>query len=444
MIPASGWIPSRRTPGQPAAAMVMEYGPSAGIARLLEISSASCHNRTKTPNPALRILPPLPNPEKRDTLSSMPVMDTQAAGGQPLPTPQTLPAGAEQAQGQPFDAQTVIDGMNDETEIGNLLFGKGTPPPVSTQAATEPQGTVPGDTNPPAGETAPQEPAGAQPQEPATEPLPQEATTAAQTLERISLKSLHPDERLLIAQAKDLVREGKAASFADAFQSLTKKEAGTQEPAPQAQAQQAQEPDPQPAPAQAPPVVEQDTEVQRLTSELARLRAERMAAVENFERPTELQLTAEIEDTIFALAQAKAAAVLQARESTAIQNQLDAVIQDIYVEHPDSEDPSSYFSYLMSREVESYEKAHGPIANHPAQLKSIASRVASQVGKVQQPVAPQPNLPAPVIPRQQARPIGTAAPGSAATARPSPDQLQKLIESANEEELREALFSGAV
>jgi hypothetical protein len=392
----------------------------------------------KTPRITKSQSPPLPLFGFSHTLSFMPVMDN-AAGAQPQHQT-TVPAGGEQPQRQELDVQSAIDGMTNEQEIGNLLFGNGEPAAPPPQAEPEPSGADPGDPNTPAeSDPEPQDPpAGEQPQEPAAEDAPPEPQAPTQSLERISLKSLHPDARGHIAQAKELVRNGEAASFADAFTSLVKPEPGTQEPSPAAQAP-APTQDPQPA---ATPAVEPDQSVTALTSRLADLRAQRKAAVEEFDRPAEIELTNQIEDALAELAEAKSQAALQQRES-AIQNQaIEAVIQDIYVEHPDAEDATSYFSYRMTQEVDAYETAHGPIRNHPTQLKALAAKVAREIGTAPG-KQPQAQAPAQPQPRQQARPIGTAAPGNAGAVRTSPDQIQQLINSADADTLRDALFGPA-
>lgn len=361
-------------------------------------------------------------------------MEPPVAGEQPQPNTQTLPEGGAQPQQQkPLDVQAAISGMTNEKDIGALLFGNAEPAPTTPS-------TPSGETSPAELTTLSQEPAGAQPLEPAQGDAPQEPQSQPQSLERISLKSLHPDERVLIAQAKEMVREGKAASFADAFQSLIKPEAGTQEPAPQAQAQAQPQSDPQPSPATA--AVELDQSVTDITTRLADLRAQRKAAVEEFDRPAEIELTNQIEDTLADLAEAKSQSAIRNRESTTQDQAIEAVIQDIYVDHPEAEDPDSFFSYRMTRELTAYEKAHGSIRNHPQQLKGLASKIAAEItgqstGQTQQQPAA---AAAPILPRQNARPIGAAAPGHSAAVRTSPDQLQGLINTASAEDLRAALF----
>lgn len=326
--------------------------------------------------------------------------------------------------------------MSNADELGALLFGGETPKPQPT-AEPEPNGAASGDPTPPADPNP--EPAGAgaepQPQEPEP-PEPQEPPQAAQPLDRISLRSLHPDDRLLIAQAKDLVRDGKAASIADAIMSL-KPGPGTQQPAPAAQAPA----EPNPAPAEpAAPVQQEDQSVARITQQIADLRAKRVTAVEEFDRNAEINLTSEIEDALAALAEAKSQAALQQREATTQEQAAQAVIEEIYVAHPEAEDPKSFFSYRMSQEIDEYEAAHGSISRHPQQLRAIAQKVATELGKgapsPQPAAAPQPA----VVPRQQARPLGTAAPGSAAAPRVTPDQVSKLLDSADADTLRTALF----
>lgn len=366
-------------------------------------------------------------------------MDPPAAGEQPQLQTQTVPAGGEQPQRQePADVTASIDAMTDATEIGDLLFGR-TP---ETPADAEPAGQALGDTTPePQAEPQPtaDTPAGAQPQDAAEDQdTPPAEPQQAPSLDRISLRSLHPDDRLLVAQAKDMVREGKAPRLADAIRMLTQ-EHGTPEPSPAAEAQ-AQEAPPVTAPARQPaPVAEPDADVSAIAAQLADLRAQRKAAVEEFDRPTELELTSQIEDTVAALSEAKSHAALRSRETTIQGQAISAVIEDIYVDHPESEDPQSFFSYRLTQEVESYEQAHGSIRNHPAQLKALAAKVAQEIA----PPAAKPQGPPAPAPRQNARPLGTSAPGSASAVRPSPNNIQRLIDTSDEETIRAALF-GAV
>jgi len=370
----------------------------------------------------------------------MPDME-HAVGEQPQQT--DVPAGAAEAQRQePVDFSQAIDSMTDAAEISSLLFGE-TPLPSAAPASVPVSDTEAPTPAEPGEESQP--PAGEQPQEEATEPqdTPQEEPQAPTQshLERISLKSLHPDERVLIAQAKEMVREGKAASFVDAFSSLTQKsQAGTQEPDPQptAPAPAPQEQTQQPAP---PPAVQPDQNVAQITQEIADLRAQRKAAIEEFDRPTEIELTSQIEDKLAELSEAKAAAIVSARETQSAQQAIQSVIEDIYVDYPEAEDPKSFFSYRMTQEIESYESTHGSIARHPQQLKVLAAKVAAETGQGKPPATPATKpQPAPVQPRQTARPLGSAAPGSAAGTRVSPDQIQQFINSANEDDLRMALF----
>lgn len=325
--------------------------------------------------------------------------------------------------------------MTSEAELGALLFG-GEAPRTQPTAEPEPIGTASGD--PPADPNPEPQAAGAQPQPQDPEPTdPQDPPQAAQPLDRISLRSLHPDDRLLIAQAKDMVRDGKAASIADAVIAL--KGIGTQQPDPAAQAPAEPNPEPQAQPAAT--VQTEDQDVAKITQQIADLRAKRVAAVQEFDREAEINLTSEIEDALAMLAEAKSQAALRQRETTTQEQAAQAVIEEIYVAHPEAEDPKSFFSYRMNQEIDDYEAAHGPISRHPQQLKAIAQKVAAEIGTVA-PTAPQtPASPqTPVAPRQQARPIGTAAPGSAAAPRVTPDQVNKLLDTADADTLRAALF----
>jgi len=370
-------------------------------------------------------------------------MDPPAAVEQTPPTTETVPAGGAEPQRQPLDVAQEIENLTDAAEIGNLLWGTSldeTPadPPAPAPADPEPAGTDVGEEPEQDEPDSTPDDAGEQPQDSATDEddAPAEPQAQPTALERISLKSLHPDDRVLIAKAKDLVREGKAAGIAEAVAALTQ----TEEPRPQQPASTAEAQ--APAPPEQPKTAEIDPQVADITARLADLRAQRKAAVEEFDRPTELDLTAQIEDALAELADAKAQAVILNRETT-IQNQtLQSVIEDIYVAHPDSEDPKSFFSYRMTQEVADYEQAHGPIRQHPAQLKALAAKVSRELGQAKPALQAQKPAAAPP-PRQNARPLGTSAPGSAATPRTSPNEIQRLIETADAETLRSALFGPA-
>ena len=382
--------------------------------------------------------PATPHAENSPYSAAMPVMDPPVAGEQPQLQPETVPAGGEQPQRQePADFTSVIDGMTNAEDIGNVLFDR--MPAESPPADAEPAGQASGETTSQADpEATADEPDGTMPQEPAAEDQdsPPAEPTQAPSLDRISLRSLHPDDRLLVAQAKDMVREGKAPRLADAIRILTQ-EVGTPEPSPQAQTTADDAPQPQ-APAQAPAPVEIDSEVARLTSHLAELRSERTkAATEEYDRPRELELTGQIEDALAALAEAKSQAIYHTRETTLQEQAVNAVIEDIYVAYPDSEDPASFFSYRLTQEVATYEQAHGPIGRHPAQLRQLAAKVAQEIAPKQE---TKPQAQAAPAPRQNARPLGTSAPGSASSVRPSPDNIQRLLQSADEETMRSVLF----
>jgi hypothetical protein len=345
-----------------------------------------------------------------------------AAGEQPQPT--TQPVAGAQPQPVANDISNAIDAMTDEAQLKDLLFGNPQPP----TAQPEPQAQEPAGTQPPADPNPEPTPAGEQPQEPTEEPNPQDPPPQPQSLDRISLKSLHPDDRLLIANAKEMVREGKAASFADAIMSLTG--TGTQEPPPAAEAQA--DPTLEPAP------IAPNLDVDRITQHIAQLRQQRAAAVADYDRTGELELTSQIEDALAELSEAKAAQALQTREQSLQQQTLQAVIEDVYVTYPESENPESFFSFRLTQEVNKYEAQHGDIGRHPAQLRALAQRVAAEINPAQ--ASPQPTqTPAPA-PRQVARPVGVAAPGSAASARFTPDQINIALNTATEEELGAALF----
>ena len=342
---------------------------------------------------------------------------------------------------EPFDATKAIDSMS-EADLQKALFGG------STQAEPE---------APPA-RNEPQEPAGtATPVEQASKPDGEEPPTAdtsaddAQTREpsaqgpdRISLRTLPPQERALVAQAVSLFRDGKVASVADALKQLIQSgENGApqeQQPPQAAASQQQAQPEPKAdtKPTQAPVTV--DPDVTRITAVLADLREQRAEAVRSYDREKEIDLTRTIEDTVGELSEARASARIREQQQATKNALVKSAVEETYLKYPDSEDPDSFFSFRLSRELDAYEARYGAISENPAQLLVLAEKVATALRTAPKGTAE----PAPVIqqpaPKQEARPLGLGAPGHAAPPRPSREQTLKQIEAASEDDLRTALW----
>lgn len=406
--------------------------------------------------------------------------DTAPAGEQPQAA-SSVPTGGEQPQEAPTPADftSAIDGMNNADDIGGILFHGKVPEPTEPTPPSEPAGepapqpgaapqedptpsAEPTEENPeptpspenegkPSAEGDPQPPADDSADEPPANP-------AAPSLERISLKSLHPDDRKLIADAKEMVRSGKAAGLTDALAQLTQPEQpSTQEPGPSAGTSPETSPDaePQDDGAQAAPQqqsqnpVDSDPEVTRLTAHIAELRTQRQTAVENFERDTEMTLTTQIEDAVAQLGFARADATNQLRQAQTQDQAFQAAVEEVNVAHPETEDNTSFFYFRLSQEVQTYENQRGSIRNSPAQLMVLADKVAKDIA-AQTPAQPEPQ-PAPQVsakqpavapPAKAARPLGEAAPGVASTGRATPDQLQRFMNEATPEEMHSVLFQG--
>jgi len=343
--------------------------------------------------------------------------------------------------------------MNDADEIGDLLFRGELPKSAGDEPTGQPPAEPQKDPNSSAGKEpnpdatpnpAPgDEDKGMLPDSslpPADEPGDQ--TQPNPSLERISLKSLHPDDRKLVADAKEMVRSGEAKTFSEAIYKLSKSDdpnPTAQPAAPNQNADSQQQPNQAPSAAPA-PAVEPAPDVATITSQIETLRQQRSEAVAEYDRQKEIELTSQIEDALAALSEAKAAAVLRSQTSKSQENAVQAAVEEIYAKFPESEDPKSYFYFRMQQEVTDYEQKRGPISNHPSQLLEIAKSVAKELGVSSDAPPPAPRKAAAPAPAQIARPLGSGAPGSSGNARVSADDITRFKNEASEEDIRSVLF----
>lgn len=346
--------------------------------------------------------------------------------------------GSDTTPTEQFNASEAIDKITDAADLHEILFGqrdldapvkpRETPPAPSdqepaqgapeakptTQADSEQRGTDQDDANAPASR---------EPNE--------------QGPDRISLRTLPPAERKLVSEAVNLFRNGKVATLADAFKQLGITAEGTPQEQPAAhEAQPTQQAEPPQA--RQPDAPQADPEVARISSVLADLRNQRRLAIAEYDRETEATLTDQIEDAVAELSEAKATSRLQ-QQQAARQDQLaQSAIEEVHLSFPESEDPDSFFSFRLSRAIDSYESTTGRLIREtPGKLMELARTVQESIGSA--PAAQPAQVHQAPKPETQARPLGTAAPGQNTPPRLTGDALQRRIEEASPEELFEAL-----
>lgn len=351
--------------------------------------------------------------------------DTAAPLGAEPASPDNVNAGGEQPLGDanPIDS---IRGIDDLAELERLYYGDDpespnpdTRPPegqVESQDAPEPEAA------PAAGENPP----------PAN--LDQEAP-ANRAPDRISLRSLKPEDRTLVADAAQMVRDGKASDIASALIAL-----GMQAPAAAApQSADVEMPEPPQAQTPIPADTTPDANVARLSQEVASLREQRRQAKADFDVDLEISLTEQIEDKVAELGEARSQAKLQQAETG---SKIQQSIQDVVAKYPESDDPDSDFSNRLNELLDLAHYRQDPRLNSPDHLMVFADQVATELGRpaaARRGTAPAtPSTPPPAPPR--ARPVGQVAPGHSGQPRLTPDQARAAIHNASPEELEAALY----
>lgn len=355
--------------------------------------------------------------------------DTAAPLGAEPASPDIPSAGGEQPlDGAPTDAISSIRGIDDLAELERLYYGDEPDAAPSeynrpserrdeSQIAPEP------DAAPAAGENP--QPADSKPEAPAN-----------RAPDRVSLRSLKPEDRTLVADAAQMVREGKAPDIASALVAL-----GIQAP-PAASTQ----PDPdKPESAQAETLTPAeasslDANVIKLANEIASLREQRRNAKAEFDVDLEMSLTEQIEDKVAELGEARSQAKLaHADNSNKIQNSIQSVVE----KYPESDDPDSDFSNRLNELLDLAHYRQDPRLDNPDHLMVFADQVANELGfrrdlSRAQTAPSRPSTPPPAPPR--ARPIGQVAAGHSGQPRLTPDQARAAIQQATAEELAAALY----
>lgn len=256
-------------------------------------------------------------------------------------------------------------------------------------------------------------------------------TPQGDDLKRISLKAIKsPEERAAVAQAVQLVREGKhetfAAALAEVFK-LNKADATATPPA-----------NPDAPPASTPPAV--DTQIQEIETKIATLTAERKAARESFDYDKSEELGDQIADLKLDLRDAKREAASKAEAAKgdeAKQQQWEAdeaASRDRALTKYGEKmtDPDSAFADYIEVEIALAERKNDHILSQPDWPEKIADRVNAKYfnGKeaahsTSQPPSQIPPAPPPGV-RLPGSPVGNGAQTVALTAAAAAAELAKM------------------
>lgn len=310
-------------------------------------------------------------------------------------TQSAQPAGIEEVQANPESAQqagnaeALFDGLTEEQQR-RVLFPEEYDDPIAAphnptaSAETDDEVAVAADTNPQHDDDAPDAPANA-------------TDTDDGPIKRVTTRHLKREEAARISDANQLVKDGKFESFHDAYLSLV----------PQTEAREAAAPDTEGQQQETAAPTEASQTVQELTDRLADLRAQRKEAkTVTFDMDEEDRLTAEIEDTLSAIADARAAARQQESAQKQRQTEWQRTVEEVESRYTELQDEQSPMSRLLDGLV-SGEIARG---NAP-DLRALAEEAASILNvKAKTGTRPAEKSPAP------APPLRKRADGSAVAA----------------------------
>jgi len=216
-------------------------------------------------------------------------------------------------------------------------------------------------------------------------------------IKRVTTRHLKREEAVRIADANQLVKDGRFESFHAAYLSLVPQAEAHEAAATNTEGQQ---------PENAAPTEASQT-VQELNDRLADLRAQRKEAkIVNFDMDEEDRLTAEIEDTLSALADAKAEARQQAVSQKERQSEWHRTVEEVESRYTELQNEESPMSRLLDGLVS------GEIARGSApDLRALADEAASILNvKAKTGSRPAEKSPAP------APPLRKRADGSAVAA----------------------------
>lgn len=277
--------------------------------------------------------------------------DTQSAQPDGIEEVQATPESAQQAG----NAEALFDGLTEEQQR-RVLFPEEYDDPIEVpqdppaSAGTDDEAAVIADTNPQQEDDAPDAALNA-------------TDTDEGPIKRVTTRHLKREEAARIADANQLVKDGRFESFHEAYLSLVPQAEAPEAAAPVTEGQQPENA----APTEASPTV------QELSDRLASLREQRKEAkTVTYDVDEEDRLTAEIEDTLSAIADAKAEARQQAVTQKQRQSEWQRTVDEVESKYVALQDEESPMSRLLDGLV-SGEIARG---NAP-DLRALAEEAAS-------------------------------------------------------------------
>jgi hypothetical protein len=277
--------------------------------------------------------------------------DQQSAQPAEIEEVQPTPESAQQAG----NAEALFDGLTEEQQR-RVLFPEEYDDPIEVpdnppaSAGTDEEVADAADTNPQQEDDAPDAPANA-------------TETDDSPIKRVTTRHLKREEAARIADANQLVKDGKFESFHDAYLSLVPQTEAREAAAPDTEGQQQENAAP----------TEASQTVQELTEKLADLRAQRIEAkTVTYDIHEEIRLESEIEDTLSAIADAKAEARQQSVTEKQRQSEWHKTVDEVESRYTELQDEQSPMSRLLDGLV-SGEIARG---NAP-DLRALAEEAAS-------------------------------------------------------------------
>lgn len=316
------------------------------------------------------------------------------------------------AESDPFEAIASLDrdellSLFERIESGELPTAKAEVAPTETPTESEPQ----------------QEPETTE--EPEGQPKPE--STEPKQIERISVRGLPEEQRVLMAKAARLVKDGEAKDIPEAIQKLT----GTFQANPEGQGEVV-EPD-------APEQPEEPADISELQARLANLRKERKEAKLAYEHEKEVELTDQIEDTLVAIQKAEIARDRQAAEFKNYESRYLAAVEQMEEQYPEAQDESSAFHQVLNDKVIAARAKKDPRLQDPSHILKFAEETAKLLGlrkpAGQATTAPQKATP-PAVPAKPARPVGEAvAPGTRSVGQLGKAEFEAAIASLTPEQL---------
>lgn len=333
------------------------------------------------------------------------------------PAPETAPTETPGAQPANLDPTAAIDDLSQE-QLGNLLFSGA--PQTAAEAAPE---SIPAATKPPE-TTTPPEPDGEQPILESGKP----------DLRRVALGGVPLSERQQIAEVARMIRSGEASTQVEALQKMGVLQTAqatpptTTETTPEGS--EATPPGAQPTETPAPST----DQVATLESRIAELRAQRDQAEEDYDVTEKRRLTAEIEDTVGLLAQARIEAREQQASASQFQDAYAQAVDAMEAKHAWATDPESPLYEALNDKVTAAMARQDPALNDPNYIINFADQIAARFGNATKTPPPPPPTQAPRIVG------GGVAPGHSQAHTPTEAEAMALIANASMEQLAAGLF----